>query len=138
MIPPTVHLDDTIASSDVSQAGLFNQYFHLVFIPPTISHHIITPFHPDPFTEDDVYYILCQLDPNKATSIDKISPKVLKNCTFSLTSPLCHLFNLSLSKGIIPKEWKAHLIVPVYRSDNRFFSVKNYHLISLLSMLPKS
>ena len=141
MIPPTVHLDDTIASSDASQAGLFNQYFHSVFTPPTISDHIIPPLHPDQissltFTEDDVYYILCQLDPNKATGMDKISPKVLKNCALSLTRPLCHLFNLSLSKGIIPKEWKVHLIVPIYKSDDRS-SVKNYHPISLLSNTSK-
>ena len=141
MIPPTVHLDDTIASSNASQADLFNQYFHSVFTPPTISDHIIPPLHPDQissltFTEDDIYYILCQLDPNKATGIDKISPKVLKNCAFSLTRPLCHLFNLSLSKGVIPKEWKVHLIVPIYKSDDRS-SVKNYRPISLLSNTSK-
>ena len=105
MMPPTVHLDDTIASSDASQAGLFNHYFLSVFKPPTISDHIIPPLHPDQissltFTEDDVYYILCQLDPNKATGIDKISPKVLKNCAFSLTRPLCHLFNFNLLKDL--------------------------------------
>jgi len=126
-----------MASSDASQAGLFNQYFHSVFTPPTISDHIILPLHPDQissltFTEDDVYYIV----PNKATGIDKISPKVLKNCAFSLTRQLCNLFNLSLSIGIIPKDWKVHLIVPVYESDDRS-SVKNYRLISLLSNTSK-
>ena len=131
--------DDTIASSDAYQAGLFNQYFHSVVTPPTIFDHIIPPLHPDQissltFPEDDVYHILRQLDPNKATGMDKISPKVLKNCALSLTRPLCHLFNLSLSKGIIPKEWKVHLIVPIYKSDDRS-SVKNYLSSALL---PKS
>ena len=42
-IPPTVYLDDTTASTDVSWASLFNQYFHSVFTPPTISESTITP-----------------------------------------------------------------------------------------------
>ena len=140
-IPPTVHLDDTTASSDASRASLFNRYFHSVFTAPTSSEQTIPSLHPDQvnsltFTEDEVYYVLCQLDPNKATGIDKISPKVLKNCAFSLTRPLCHLFNLSLSTGSIPEEWKIHLIVLVYKSEDRS-SVKNYRPISLLSNTSK-
>ena len=76
---------------------------------------------------------LNQLDPSKTTSIDTISPKALKHCTCasSLTRPLCHLFNLSLSTGVIPQEWKVHLVVPVYKSSDQS-SVKNYRPISLL------
>ena len=53
-------------------------------------YQIIPPLHPDQinsltFIEDDVYYILCQFDPNKATGMDKISPKVLKNCALIVT-----------------------------------------------------
>lgn len=135
-IPPTVYLDDTTASTDASRASLFNQYFHSVFTPPTISDSTSSPSHSDQissltFTEDEVYYALCQLDPNKATGIDNIGPKVLKYCAFPLTSPLCYLFNLSLSTGLVPKEWKTHLIVPVFKSVDRS-SVKNYRPISLL------
>ena len=63
--------------------------------------------------------------------INSISPKVLKYCASSLTRPLCHLFNLSWASGVIPQEWKVHLIVPVYKSADRS-SVKNYRPISLL------
>ena len=83
------------------------------------------------FTEEEVYSVLSQLDPNKATGIDSISPKILKYCAPSLTHPLYHLFNLSLAFGVIPQEWKVHLVVPVYKSADRS-SVKNYRLISLL------
>ena len=67
------------------------------------------------FNEEEVYAALVQLDPNKATGIDKISPKVLKHCASSLYHPLCNLFNLSLSTGAIPTEWKLllHLINPL-------------------------
>ena len=76
--------------------------------------------------------VLCMiLDPNKATGIDNIGPKILKYCAFALTRPLCHLFNLSLASGVIPQEWKVHIVVPVYKSGDRS-SVKNYRPISLL------
>ena len=55
----------------------------------------------------------------------------MKHCALSLTRPLCHLFNLSLSTGAIPQEWNAHLIVPVYKLAERS-SVQNYRPISLL------
>ena len=88
------------------------------------------------FNEEEVYAALVQLDPNKATGIGKISPKVLKHCGSSLFRPLCHLFNLSLSIGAIPTEWKIHLITSVYKSADRSL-VKNYRPISLLCIASK-
>ena len=118
-IPPTVYFSDTSASSNTSRANLFNQYFYSVFTPPSLSADY-TNTTPLPsgintivFSEDEVY---SALDPNKATGIDTISPKILKHCASSLTRPLCHLFNLSLSTGAIPQEWKVNLIVLVYIS----------------------
>ncbi|XP_065893973.1 uncharacterized protein [Dysidea avara] len=135
-IPPTVHLDDTTASSDASRASLFNRYFHSVFTAPTSSEQTIPSLHPDQinsltFTEDEVYYVLCQLDPNKATGIDKISPKVLKNCAFSLTRPLCHLFNLSLSTGSIPEEWKIDHVAQISVSAHPYTSTSGSHPVPM-------
>ena len=130
-----MYLDNTSASSDESKASLFNQYFYSVF----------TAFYQEPdyvklnllvFNEEEVYAALVQLDPNKATGIAKISPKVLKHCASSLFCPLCHLFNLSLSTGAIPTEWKIHLITLIYKSADRS-SVKNYCPISLLCIVSK-
>ena len=111
-IPPTVYLDNTSASSDESKVSLLNQYFYSIF---TASYQEPDYVYSSPnsiqldslvFNEEEVYAALVQLDPNKATGIDKISPKVLKHCASSLYHPLCNLFNLSLSTGAIPTEWK--------------------------------
>ena len=85
------------------------------------------------FTEAEVCNALISLDPNKATGIDEIGPKILKYCALSLFHPLCYLFNLSLSSGTIPSEWKIHFITPVYKSADRS-CISNYHPISLLFM----
>ena len=104
------------------QIFLTNTLIYSVFTPHSLSADY-TNTTPLPsgintivFSEDEVYSALNQLDPNKATGIDTISPKILKHCALSLTRPLCHLFNLSLSTGAIPQEWKVHLILPVYKS----------------------
>ena len=115
----------------MSPEQLFNQYFHSVFFPPSTTQHstngISQPSDINSliFSEEEVHSVL---DPNKATGIDSISPKILKYCASSLTCPFCHLFNLSLASSTIPQEWKIHLVVPVYKSA----SIKNYRPISLL------
>ena len=82
-IPSTVHFDSLTASSDSDKAGLFNQYFHSVFINtssspsiddlPDLSHTINSV----EFTEMEVYDALSSLDPNKASGIDDIPPRIL-------------------------------------------------------------
>ena len=67
----------------MSRVSLFNQYFYSVFTPPsTTPHYANATSHSNEmnslaFTEE-VYSVLSQLDPNKATGIDSISPKILK------------------------------------------------------------
>ena len=133
--------DNTSAISDESKASLFNQYFYSVFTAscqePDYINSSSNSIQLDSLVinEEEVCCSV-QLDPKKATSIDKISPKVLKHCANSLFHPLCHLFNLSLSTGAIPTEWKIHLITPVYKSADRSL-VKNYCPISLLCIALK-
>ena len=47
---------------------------------------------------------LSSFDPAKAKGIDNIGPQILKSCAFGLCAPLHHLFELSLSNGIIPAQ----------------------------------
>jgi len=49
-------------------------------------------------SEDDTYNVLILLNPHKATGIDCIGPKLLKNCVCFLYRPLNYLFNLTLHK----------------------------------------
>jgi len=38
---------------------------------------------------------------------------VLKQCSFELAEPICHIFNQSLSTGKLPSHWLASLVTPV-------------------------
>ena len=57
----------------------------------------------------EVYEALSSLDPNKASGIDDIPPRILqliKLCADALYRPLYNLFTISLRYGIIPTGWK--------------------------------
>ena len=86
--------------------------------------------------EADVYESLSSLDPTKAIGPDNISPCILRACAVPLNEPLCHLFSISLSKAVMPYEWKIHLISPIFKSGDKSLA-SNYRPISLLCSISK-
>lgn len=142
-IPSTVFLEQVSATSDIERASLFNGYFHSVF---THSSYILpthdnlpnseSPLSSFEITNSEVFSILSSLDTSKASSLDDITPGVLKYCAVALCEPLQHLFSSSLAKHVIPADWKIHCITPVHKSGDRA-NVKNYRPISLLSPTSK-
>ena len=54
----------------------------------------------------EVKDVLLFLDPGKATGSDGISNIILRECTSELASPLCDIFNASLSSSTVSFSWK--------------------------------
>ena len=66
---------------------------------------------------------------------DGISPIILSKCASgALYRPFYHLFSLILRYSYLPRDWKIHKIVPVFKSEDAT-QVKNYRPISLLCMI---
>jgi hypothetical protein len=86
--------------------------------------------------ESDIEYIIANLDTNKAIGPDLISHKVLKSVRFSISKPLCLLFNKSLNEGVFPSQWKSALVLPLYKKGDKQCP-GNYRPISLLSCVGK-
>ena len=76
------------------------------------------------------------LDASNATGPDGIPARVLKKCASVLAPPLTSLFSLCFQTGIQPPTRKTANIVPIYKKESRS-AVKNYHLVSLLSICSK-
>ena len=72
----------------------------------------------------------------KAPGIDEFRPRVIKSVIPELSEPLCHIFNLSLSKGIFPQKLKLAKVSPVFKSGNKE-ELTNYRPISVLSVFSK-
>ena len=75
--------------------------------------------------------------PNKTSyGHDKISNIMLKALRTSITYPLCHIFNASLSEGTFPDQMKIAEVIPLYKGKDMDLMI-NYRPISLLITLSK-
>ena len=73
---------------------------------------------------------------HKAPEVDGISPKILKETEEQTSTPLSHVFNMSLQEGIAPLEWKQANIIPFFKKGSRNKSV-NYRPVRLTSVICK-
>ena len=72
------------------------------------------------------------LDTCKASGPNGLSNRILKELSKELATPLCSLFNLSLSTGILPISYKEAKVCSVYKKDDPSL-VSSYRPISLLN-----
>ena len=56
---------------------------------------------------------------NKSPGVDGISPKMLKETVEQISTPLAHVFNMSLQERIVPLEWKEANIIPLLKNVSR-------------------
>ena len=61
---------------------------------------------------------------------------IIQLCGKSNVEPLKYLFELFLTAGIFPEEWKTGNIIPVYKKESKN-GLKNYRPISLLPIFSK-
>ena len=76
------------------------------------------------------------MNENKSPGVDGISPKILKETVEQISTPLAHVFNMSLKEGIVPFAWKEANIIPLFKKGSRNKSV-NYRPVSLTSVICK-
>uniref|UniRef100_A0A1X7TW45 Reverse transcriptase domain-containing protein n=1 Tax=Amphimedon queenslandica TaxID=400682 RepID=A0A1X7TW45_AMPQE len=141
-LPHTMCFGSKLASDDLDKATFFNEYFYSVFTrgcssdpyPPHSSPP--TSAHIDSIILEEVYKILTSLKITKAPGMDGMVPALLKQSALALTSPITHLFNLSLSTSTLPQDWRTHYIKPIFKSKDRT-SGQNYRPITLLPVISK-
>jgi len=61
---------------------------------------------------------------------------MIKFISFEISTPLAHIFNLSLTSGIFPNKLKQARVVPIFKSGDHL-DCDNYRPISLLSSISK-
>ena len=66
-------------------------------------------------SEEIVLKKLQNLNPNKSTGPDKISPQILKRLASSLARPLTKIFKESLAHSVVPEALKKSRITPVLK-----------------------
>ena len=87
-------------------------------------------------TSSAVKEALQTMDCRKATGEDHLNPYFLKLSAPIITNQITHLFNLSISTGVIPQVWKSAHVVPLHQGGDKK-DINNYGPISKLSCLAK-
>ena len=80
--------------------------------------------------------ILHSMSSSKATGLEEIPAKYLKDGSSVISKLLTHIINLSITTGSIPDELKMARIVPLYKKNSKTH-VWNYRPISVLSVISK-
>ena len=141
-IPP-LYDNETYVSDSTEKANLFNKYFvQQTFLDDSASVLPDSTNCSGPsldnivFTQQEVQGILETLQLGKSTGPDNVNNRILKELSSTLSTPLCDLFNHSMSSSCFPDIWKEANVSPLYKKDDSSL-VSNYRPISLLSALGK-
>lgn len=144
-VGPICDNNGCIVSDTVESNNTFNKYFASVFttedvsnIPETVQifDNSLTPLDNIEISEDLVFRKLGDLKLDKSPGPDGIHPKLLFELRNELTAPLTKLFNLSLSNGIMPDDWKEANIIPIFKKGKKD-KCENYRPVSLTSIVCK-
>ena len=114
--------EDNFVSDPVSKANLLNHFFTSAFsscstypsdISPTRT--VVNQITEIQLTVPEVAEVLRSLDAYKASGPDCIPNKLLVNVADEIAPSICRLFNLSLSLGVMPENWKLANITAVFK-----------------------
>ena len=142
-IPPLFNGPEVLSSAS-DKATLFAENFSLnsnlddsgVSLPVFPSRTNLK-LHNISVTSKMVRKVIMNLDLSKASGPDCIPVVVLKNCEPELSYILAELFNKCLKESCFPDCWKVSSVVPVFKNVGEWSTAKNYHPVSLLSVVSK-
>ena len=132
------HYFTTIAASLVSKLPGVSDKFGINFVNSFYRSKNVSAgaFAISPVTEDKVRAILSTLSVNKASGLDLIPSRFLRDSAGVIYSILTHIMNLSLSQGVFPSDMKNARVVPLFKKSSRA-DVGNYRPVSILSAISK-
>lgn len=87
-------------------------------------------------TQDNVMKLLKDLKCAKATGLDEMPARFLKDAAEHIAPYLTHVFNLSIKSGIVPSDFKLARVIPLFKKGSKF-DEGNYRPVSILSIVSK-
>lgn len=141
---PTLKHGSDVASTNTDKANMLNSFFKSCFntVFPPLSPIMCTQQHQSRPSDDllcsveEIYHLLSTLDVSKASGPDGISPRMLKYTAAYIAPSVTELFNLSITSGRIPLQWKRALVVPIPKNADHS-SPTCYRPISLIPVISK-
>ena len=144
-------LNDAVISNPNELSNAFNDHFstvgpRLANEIPSIANNNLSyinyinvnnnKFSFSPIDCSIVFSHLNKLCRSKATGLDNISVKIIRECADLISVSLCDLFNKSLVSGIFPDDWKCARVIPLFKQGEPS-DLNNYRPISVISVIAK-
>ena len=87
-------------------------------------------------SETEVCKMLKGLSPRKATGLDDLPARFIRDGAEGIAYPISYMINLSLKTGVVPDEMKTARVIPLYKKNSKL-EMGNYRPVSILSTLSK-
>ena len=87
-------------------------------------------------TDEEFQKAFCSLKSNESPGYDSVSSNVINNFFQYISSPLKHIFHLSIKKGVFPDAVKIARVSPIFKTGETYF-LTNYRTISVLPCFSK-
>ena len=84
----------------------------------------------------EVFNLIQKIPSNKASGLDNISARLLKEASPIVTRSLTFIINQSITTGIFPNAWKRARVSPIFKEDLKT-DPNNYRPISVLPVVSK-
>jgi hypothetical protein len=144
-IPPLLNYDRTLIVDTQEKTNVFCNFFASTFTSddgqlPNVSKSVNseTEFSCVHFTPEVVTRTLKSLPSKLSTTPDDLPPFLLRNIADAIAYPLCSIFNLSMSTGVLPSQWKLAFVSPIFKGKGLSSMPNNYRPISLTSCCCKT
>lgn len=155
-INKTLNIGDTVTSDKLKVANCFNRFFTtiadtLVNKLPTFTgvfgeSHVksfyqrmgvqVNAFSFAEVSEAEVLLKLKALNPSKATGLDNIPCRFLRDAAEVITPSITFIINLSITQGHFPREFKLAKVTPLYKKGSKL-EPGNYRPVSILCSISK-
>ena len=139
---------DTVNTDPIEISNILNTHFSK--IGPSLASQIketssnftdyVTPaehiFNLAKVSCQEVFNLIQKIPSNKASGLDNISARLLKEASPIVTRSLTFIINQSITTGIFPNAWKRARVSPIFKEDLRT-DPNNYRPISVLPVVSK-
>lgn len=110
--------------------------------PPAVTHShylhnsVNSSFYYDEIIPTEISNVIANLKKKKSSGFDFFNAALLVDVSDCISSPLAYIFNLSITRGIVPKNLKIAKVIPIFKKGDTD-QPSNYRPISLLSVFNK-
>ena len=112
-----------IADTPENAADIINNHFSNInkLLPPLQTTELPAYLPSRPLqaivNEYEVYQHLKRIPQSKSPGPDDIPPRLMREFAPELATPLCNIFNSSITEGVVPNQWKRAMTVPIPKTN---------------------